>query len=71
MKAETSADPFDGLDVPDALQESLDRHRGNLAKLISTLHSAGVSDDQIEFSVSTIVFSYKQELLRAIKAMVR
>ena len=64
-------DPFSDLDIPDALQESLARHRENLAKLIMSLRSVGLDDLQVEASVSVMVDSYKQELLRTIKVIVR
>jgi hypothetical protein len=48
----------------------LQRHRENLGQLVRSLHSAGLNDQQIEASVSLIVESYKEELLRAIKALV-
>jgi hypothetical protein len=67
----TGADPFGDLEVPEALRTSLERHRENLARLIRSLQSAGVSDEQIETSVSVVVASYKEELVRAIKTMVR
>jgi hypothetical protein len=41
----------------------------NLAQLVRNLHSAGVSEEQIESSVSVLVESYRQELLRAIRSM--
>jgi len=63
------ADPFDDLEIPDALLGSLQRHRVNLAQLVRNLHSAGVSEEQIESSVSVLVESYRQELLRAIRSM--
>lgn len=63
-------DPFEGFAVPNALQESLRRHREHLARLIVSLQSAGVSETQIEASVSAIVASYKAELMEAIKSMV-
>ena len=64
-------DPFANLEIPEPLQESLQRHRDNLAKLVANLQSVGVSELQIEASVSLIVDSYKEELLRAIKVLVR
>lgn len=63
-------DPFAGLSVPAALQDTLQRHREHLARLIVSLQSAGVSETQIEASVSAIVSSYKEELMEAIKIMV-
>ena len=64
-------DPFDGLAIPAELEDSLQRHRENLARLVVTLRSAGLSEEQIEESVSVIVASYKSELLRTIKSMMR
>lgn len=64
-------DPFEGLEVPDALHASLQRHRENLAHLVRSLQSAGVGEEQIEASVTVVVESYRDELLRAIKNMMR
>lgn len=64
-------DPFADLEIPTALQESLDRHRNHLAELVVNLRSAGLGDLQIEQSVSTIVESYRQELVRAMKGMAK
>ena len=64
-------DLFANFEVPEALKGSLERHRQNLAGLIRNLQSAGVSYEQIEVSVTAIVDSYKEELLRAIKMLVR
>ena len=62
-------DPFSGMQVPPELEESLQRHRHNLLRLIMTLRSAGVDEKQIEESVLGVVASYKEELMRAIKRM--
>lgn len=70
MNRSTQSDPFEGLEVPAALQNSLQRHRENLGQLVRSLHSVGLNDQQIEASVSVIVESYKEELLRAIKTLV-
>ena len=66
-----SADLFRDLEIPPELEESLQRHRENLARLVMSLRSAGVKDAQIEESVSVIVASYKDELIGAMKRMVR
>ena len=71
MSIAIQEDPFADIDIPDALQESLHRHRENLATLVANLQLVGVSESQIEASISVIVDSYKEELLRAIKVMVR
>ncbi len=68
---ELLADPFADLEVPEALKVSMERHRENLAQLVRNLHSAGVSEEQIEASVSMLVESYRQELIRAIRMMMR
>ncbi|GAA3752926.1 hypothetical protein [Terriglobus aquaticus] len=65
------ADPFADLNIPPVLQDSLDRHRLQLAQLVQNLRSAGVDEVHIEVSVSTLVDSYRTELLRAIKAVMR
>ena len=71
MAAVLAKDPFEDMQIPDALQNSLQRHRENLAKLVKSLEAVGLSDVQIEGNVSVIVTSYKEELLRAVKSMVR
>ena len=71
MSFATISDPFEGLEVPEPLQESMRRHRDNVVKLVANLQSMGVSESQIEASVSVIVASYKEELFRAIKVLVR
>lgn len=67
----TRHDPFADLDIPEALQDSLDRHRRHVGQLVETLRGVGTSDLQIETSVSVMVESYKAELLHALKALVR
>lgn len=61
---------FADLEIPPSLDASLMKHRAHLAELVRNLHSAGVSEAHIEESVSTIVASYREELIQAIKAMV-
>lgn len=70
MSTAIQIDPFAELDVPEALQESLARHRENLARFVASLRSAGLNEAQIEVSVSVMVDSYKQELIRTIKGLV-
>ncbi len=71
MSSSMKSDPFADLQIPEPLQESMRRHRANLVTLVTNLQSMGVGESQIEASVSVIVDSYKEELLRAIKVMVR
>ena len=71
MGTAVQSDPFADLEIPAPLQESLDRHRNHLAELVVNLRSAGLDEAQIERSVSTIIESYRQELMRAMKAMAR
>jgi len=70
-KPEAILDPFSDLEIPAELEESLQRHRENLVRLATTLRCAGVDETQIEQSVSVIVDSYKEELIRAMKRMMR
>lgn len=70
MHTATATDPFAELDIPEELQENVDRHREHLGRLVSNLRSAGMTDTQIELSVSVMVDSYKQELIRTIKKLV-
>lgn len=56
-------------DIPLPLQASVDRHHSHLARLVRTLKTAGLDDDTIEASVTTLVDSYRTELLSAIHAM--
>ncbi len=62
---------FTDFDVPPELEEGLQRHRQHLARFVVTLRSAGMDDAQIEASVAAIVTSYQEELIRAMKRMVR
>ena len=71
MSFSRTSDAFGDLEIPEPLQESMRRHRENLARLVANLESMGLSESQIEASVSVIVDSYKEELLRAIKVLVR
>jgi len=64
-------DPFMDLAIPPELEENIQRHRENLMRLVVSLRSAGVDEIQIEESVSVIVASYKAELIRSIKQLVR
>jgi hypothetical protein len=64
-------DPYGDLAIPPALEDSLRRHRENLTQLVTSLRSVGLSETQIEDSVSVLVTSYKEELLRTMKAMAR
>jgi len=65
------SDPFANLDIPQPLEESIVRHRTHLAQLVHTMKTAGISDEQIEESVSVLVASYKTELMAAIRSMKR
>jgi hypothetical protein len=64
-------DPYAEMDLPPSLQSCLDRHRRNLAHLVSSFKSAGISEAEIERSVSIVVASYKAELAQVIPTMVR
>jgi hypothetical protein len=62
-------DPFADLEIPPELEQSLQRHREHLVQLVVTMRSAGIDEAHIDESVSVIVASYKEELLRAVKRM--
>ena len=64
-------DPFADLAIPPVFQPSLDRHLLQLANLVRNLRSAGLDEAQIEQSLSTVVESYRSELMCAMKAWVR
>ena len=65
------SDPFAGLDVPPQLEDSIARHRQHLAELVHTMKTAGISEQQIEQSVTVLIDSYKTELLAAIRSITR
>lgn len=64
-------DPFSDLDIPPELEQSLQRHREHLLRLVLSLRSVGMSEPQIEESVTILISSYKEELLRAMKGVAR
>ncbi len=70
-ETEAIFDPFSDLDIPPELEESLQRHREHLGQLVSSLRCAGMDPLQIEASVSVIVDSYNEELIRAMKRVMR
>ncbi len=63
------SDAFADLEVPPPLDESIARHRRHVAELVRTMKTAGVSDEQIEESVSVLIAAYKAELIEAIRRM--
>uniref|UniRef100_A0A7V5CTI8 Uncharacterized protein n=1 Tax=Acidobacterium capsulatum TaxID=33075 RepID=A0A7V5CTI8_9BACT len=64
-------DSFGEIEIPQELEDSIRRHREHLARLIASLRSAGVGEAQIEASISVIVASYKEELMRTMKRFAR
>jgi len=48
---------------------SVARHQENLLRLMESLRAAGMEEAQIEAAVTTLIDSYKQELLEAIRAL--
>jgi|GEM_PF-6448465 len=69
--SESLAPGLANIDVPPELLPSVSRHRANLARLVEVLKTAGVEDTQIEASVNGVVASYRDELLQAIKALMK
>jgi hypothetical protein len=57
-------DLYAGMELPAQLQSCLDRHRENLARLVASLESAGMSEAAIERSVSIVIASYQAELVK-------
>lgn len=57
------------LDIPEELRASVLRHQENLLRLVQSLRAAGMQEPQIEAAVNTLIDSYKQELLEAIRAL--
>jgi hypothetical protein len=62
--ASLDEDPAD--DLPPALQDSLARHRENLASMVSALRAAGLAEASIESHLSVLIDSYRAELSAAL-----
>ena len=54
-------------DLPPALQQSLTRHRDNLASMVVALRAAGVDEASIESHLSVLMDSYRAELSTALR----
>ena len=59
----------DEVAIPPILQASVARHQANLARLLQSLRQAGMEPRQIEAAVTTVIDSYKSELLEAIRRL--
>lgn len=55
--------------IPEELRASVARHQENLLRLMESLRAAGMEEAQIEAAVTTLIESYKRELLEAIRAL--
>ena len=55
--------------LPPALQNSLARHRENLASMVSALQAAGLDEASIEGHLSVLIDSYRTELAVALHHM--
>lgn len=55
--------------VPPELRASVARHQENLLRLIESLRAAGMQEAEIESALSTLIDSYKHELLEAIRSL--
>ena len=55
--------------IPPRLRASVARHEANLARLVASLRQAGMDEQTIEASVSTIVESYRLELVDVVKSL--
>lgn len=56
-------------EIPPELRASVARHQDNLLRLIESLRAAGMQEAEIESALSTVIDSYKTELLEAIRAL--
>lgn len=55
--------------IPPELRASVARHQENLLRLMASLRAAGMDEAQIEAALTTLVDSYKRELLEAIRTL--
>ncbi|GAB0118343.1 hypothetical protein [Acidisoma sp. 7E03] len=56
-------------EIPPQLRASVARHQENLLRLIESLRAAGMREAEIESALSTLIDSYKHELLEAIRSL--
>lgn len=59
-------DPFPAT-IPLALRASVERHQANLVQLVQSLRHAGIGPREVEAAVTTVIDSYKCELLASIR----
>lgn len=60
---------FYGVEVPDELRRVSERHQHHIGELVTTLRSAGLTEQLIEDAVDQLVASYRCQLLEAVKAI--
>lgn len=59
-------EPLEHLNIPAALQESLENHHSQLINLAVLLHQQGANEDTVRSSIKTVFKSYEAELIRTI-----
>ena len=57
----------DPTSLPPGIISSIERHKARVAELVTALRGAGMSDDIIDSSVRSVVASYEQELVKALR----
>lgn len=60
-----------GIPVPPQFLPSIARHQKNLATLVHSLRGAGLDDAMIEANVRQLVETYRDELMTAVRALIR
>jgi hypothetical protein len=60
---------IDGLELPQELQASIERHRKNISNLAASLLAGGYDIDQVRATISVVLDSFKDELLRTVMAL--
>jgi hypothetical protein len=60
---------FDEVDLPGELRGAVERHQRNIAQLVLSLRSVGMTEASIQQSTDQLLESYRPELARAIGAL--
>lgn len=60
---------FDEVDLPGELRGAVERHQRNIAELVVSLRSVGMTEASIQQSTDQLLESYRPELERAISAL--
>jgi len=63
------ATSFSECELPDELRSAVQRHQQNIADLVVSLRSFGMTEAAIQQSADQLLESYRPELVRAIGAL--